>query len=495
MKIAVWVSGLIAKPLLQFVEEINARGVDVTVICSTSIEKQHVRRKAAGSINEVVSVYDVYEEFWKERASMDIEQVLAEAERNEAKYDVSLMEMLKADRHMARGFVKGAWFPRSLFSEKLNYCEYLDIINRTLTFFEAFFARHHVQGLLMEVASFHAKAACVVAKSKGIKVRIPHPSRVEDSYFFSHNEFIEYPRLDENYHRNIEKIHADPEKNQPKSAESYQLAVTEISGYLEYRSLVVTIKSILRQILVHIYQKAKGLKKYSPYYLRDRVRAVWLYHWGIKQADKQQYLQVEQYTQQKYIFYPLQLEPESATLVMSPEFDHQLYLVHLLASNLPAGWELVIKEHPLALGTRPVGFMESLIAYPNVQFASPFDSAKKWFLNSQAVAIITGTVGFEAAFDGIPVISFGKHNFITMLDYVFEVDSHDSVKKAMGQLSKQLIPDEKERKLQGYALEEALKQQSFPLDAGSFYAKKGEVKAEEMEIFVDQLIASLDQAL
>jgi len=489
-KIAVWMSGLLAKPLMQFINEIQNQGFDVIVVCSTSADKKLIKDKWGHKLSDVVSISGVFDDFWEKRSEIVIEKVVDQARLNEKQYNTNMMEMIKADRHMGRGFIKGAWFPRSLFSESLNYYDYLDIVNRTFDFFEIFFTRHKIDVFVLEVASFYTKAACVAARSKNIQIRIPHPSRIETGYFFAHNEFIEIPCLEKQYHKNLENLKLDSSgKKRPEIEESYKLAKSEISGYLEYRSFKVTIKNIIRQVMVHFYQKLKKIKKYSPYFVRDRVKAVWLYHRGIKQAEKQKFLKYNQLKKSEYLFYPLQLEPESAMMVMSPEFDHQLYLIHILASNLPAGWKLIVKEHPLALGTRPSGFIEKISAYPNVDFADPFESAREWYLNSQALVMITGSLGYEAALEGIPVISFGKHNLIKVLDFVFEVDSYESAQKVIDRILKRDIPDFNERQKKAYVLKETLRQVSFPLDDNLTVDKNG--NCHEMVVFVNNLIASL----
>jgi len=492
-EIAVWMAGWLAKRLKPFIGEMRKRGYDVSVICSTDVDRKLVLKDQKEAVKEVISVSEVFDRFWKERPQLQVQEVVEKARRNEERYPAHLVDLIKADRHMGRGFVRGGWFPRSLLSESVNYFEYLDIINRMLHFLEAFFSRHNFQVLMTEVASFPTKAACVVARANGVKIRTPHPSRIQDLYFFAHNEFLEIPPLEGHYHDILKNGSSNGLEVQPPcQEESYGLAKSEIGTYLEYSSLRVTLKGILQQLLVQAYRKLRKYDVYSPYYVRDRVKAVWLYHRGIKEFEKRKFPGMDEFMGKKYVFYPLQLEPESALLVMSPEFSHQEYLIHLLASNLPAGWTLIVKEHPLALGTRPPGFYETIEGYPNVVFVKPLDSAKEWYLRSQAVAMITGSVGYEAAIDGFPVISFGKHNFIEMLDYVFEVDSHETVRSAMDRIERGEIPDEPERKRQGCALKEALKRISFPLDGSPQVSKGGEAKAAmAMSLFTDRLIESV----
>jgi hypothetical protein len=491
-EIAVWMVGWIARRLGPFVKEAAERGFDVSVICSTKVDQKIVLREHKGLVKEVISISEVFDRFWEERTKLQIDKAVEKAIRNEKHYQCPVVDLIRADRHMGRGFVKGGWFPRSLLSEKVGYYDYLDLMNRMLDFLDSFFSRHNFSVLMTEVASFPTKAACLVARSRGVAIRNPHPSRIEDFYFFSHDEFVGFPPLEQDYRRALQNADpGDSERLPRQQDESYGLARTEIGGYLEYRSLWRTIRGIAQQLLVQAYRKLRRYTVYSPYYVRDRVKAVWLYHRGIRQFDRKRFPKRDEYAGRDYVFYPLQLEPESAMMVMSPEFGHQEYLIHVLASSLPAGWTLVAKEHPLALGTRPPGFYERIEAYPNVVLANPFDGAMEWYAGSRAVAMITGSVGYEAALRGIPVISFGQHNFIRVLDHVFVVDSHESVRNALLCIHKQGMQDETVRRHQGWVLRQALIERSFRLNGRVSSGRKGDQEGREVAHFADKLIESL----
>ena len=496
-EIAVCMAGWLAKRINPLVGEMESRGYDVSVICFTAVDRDLMSQKQRGVLKEAISVSEVFDRFWEERSQLRIDEVVEKGKENEAYYQVPLMDLIKADRHMGRGFIKGAWYPRSLLSETLHYYEYLDIINRMVAYFESFFSRHDFGVLLTEVASFPTKAACVVARSKGIEIRIPHPSRTGNLYFFAHNEFIEIPPLEEEYHRVLKSTNkCEWEESQPSGEESYGLAKSEIGGYLEYRSIRKAVWGMIQQLLYQLYRRIKRYSVYSPYYVRDRIKAVWRYHRGIKEFENRKFPKLDQFAGKDYLFCPLQLEPESAMMVMSPEFSHQEYLVHVIASNLPAGWSLVVKEHPLALGTRPPGFYDNIEAYPNVVMVSPFDSAREWYSKSQAVGMITGSVGYEAALEGIPVISFGYHNFIRVLEHVFVVNSHESIRDAISYIKNGKINNENIRKIQGLILRKVLIENSFSYSAG-IHAEENREKAEEkmMAVFVDKLLESLEMSV
>jgi len=75
-------------------------------------------------------------------------------------------------------------------------------------------------------------------------------------------------------------------------------------------------------------------------------------------------------TERPFIYYSLSLEPEFATQGRSKEFNDQASIIRQIAMNLPAGYDLVFKEH-VVLGRRHLAFYSDLTKYPNVKMAHP----------------------------------------------------------------------------------------------------------------------------
>ena len=275
MNIAIWNAGLISKPFCQFITQIN-KNVNIFVICSTDYEKNAIEKELNGRIIKAISITNIYSRNTVQTRKDDLSIILKKAELNEQRYDTTIIDIIKTDRHIGRGFVKGGWYPRSSLSEDVQYIDSVNIVNNAIDFFDDFFTENKINALLLEVASLNTKVACVVARSKDIKIRIPHPSRVGEGYFFSENEFIEYPNLFLDYKKNISNLKEGVAEKEFLNGESYKLARTEISSYLEYKSLFFTLKSMANQVLVHIYKKLIGNNKYSSYYIYDRLRVVWI---------------------------------------------------------------------------------------------------------------------------------------------------------------------------------------------------------------------------
>ena len=74
----------------------------------------------------------------------------------------------------------------------------------------------------------------------------------------------------------------------------------------------------------------------------------------------------------KYVYFPLQVDPESSTMVISPMHTDQLSVIESLAKSLPADMILVVKEHLPMLGCRKLEFYRRIMEMPRVVLVNPF---------------------------------------------------------------------------------------------------------------------------
>ena len=85
---------------------------------------------------------------------------------------------------------------------------------------------------------------------------------------------------------------------------------------------------------------------------------------------------------------------------------------------MPAGVPLVVKEHPRSIGFRPFGYYEKLLEIPNVRLAEPLLPSIAIVREAALVAVISGTIGLEAAILGKPVLLFGRPAYAALPDSV-----------------------------------------------------------------------------
>lgn len=111
-----------------------------------------------------------------------------------------------------------------------------------------------------------------------------------------------------------------------------------------------------------------------------------------------------------FLYFPLQFEPEIATLVISAV--DQRSIIDLIARRIPIGWRLLLKEHPAMAGQRDPAFYRDVLArHPNVAFIDAAVPSLALVRDAQAVFTLNGTVAIEAAALGKPVITQALSRF------------------------------------------------------------------------------------
>lgn len=120
-----------------------------------------------------------------------------------------------------------------------------------------------------------------------------------------------------------------------------------------------------------------------------------------------------------FIYMPLHYQPEKTTLPDGLRFVDQLHLAEVIASALPKGWKLYVKEHArqfnLSYGLRGVAwtkgrsmnFYRRLASMPGIEMVDLSVDSAQLVARSRAVATITGTSAWEGLQIGVPALIFG----------------------------------------------------------------------------------------
>jgi hypothetical protein len=128
---------------------------------------------------------------------------------------------------------------------------------------------------------------------------------------------------------------------------------------------------------------------------------------AVNRQFERRYVRLADLPALSYAFFPLHTEPEISLLVHSRAYLNQIEVIRTLAQSLPVGWSLLVKEHPASVGKRPVNYYAKLLEIPNVRLADPGLPSTALIEHARLVATIAGSIGFEAALLGKPVIIFG----------------------------------------------------------------------------------------
>jgi len=149
----------------------------------------------------------------------------------------------------------------------------------------------------------------------------------------------------------------------------------------------------------------------------------------------------------KFLFVPLQYQPECSTCPEGGIFVDQILMLRLLSSVIPKDWTLYVKEHMVQwasakqaahLGRRR-GYYKELVSLGNVQLISSHIQPDKLMDHSCAIATVTGTVALEAVVRGKPALVFG-HRYQGCTE-MFHVSDTVSCKAAIKGIQEGYVPD------------------------------------------------------
>ena len=123
----------------------------------------------------------------------------------------------------------------------------------------------------------------------------------------------------------------------------------------------------------------------------------------------------------EFIYFPLHIDPEASTMVLSPWHTDQLGVVEALAKSAPAHMHIVVKDHSPMLGLRPRGFYRQIAKMPRVMLLNPVHSTFDLIGKAALTAVITGTAAWEAILLGRPALIMGDSPFLSVGEgFVYE---------------------------------------------------------------------------
>ena len=110
----------------------------------------------------------------------------------------------------------------------------------------------------------------------------------------------------------------------------------------------------------------------------------------------------------KYVYFPMHKEAELAQTFQATLWHDQRNTIRVLASMLPAGSRLLVREHRFNFGQRPSRFYREMASIPNLLMIDPFDSQFKYLRNADLIVTENGSSGWEGLLLNRRVITLSK---------------------------------------------------------------------------------------
>ena len=347
------------------------------------------------------------------------------ARANETRYGIHyIRDVVQLDRTL---FTKASGIaPFSIYArdDAPPLVEIFDRINRWLAWSEQLFDRQSFDLFMGWPMAVPDTCCTYVARRRGLLVTHAYPARLENLALWASGPFIADFQHDEAFQR-VGKVGEFDLKTLASPDAPARHSAKRVSDLYSGRRV---IRDLARLTLERIHHWVLDLRAGRVPWRARRLKFVdvaaarirtWRFY---REFNKLCVSDLAAITKRPFVFFAFQQEPEFTVQAQSRTFNDQQAIVRQLAKSMPAGVNLVIKEHTL-VGYRPPSFYRELVAFPNVIMASPDIPGPKLVQQCVAVASLRGTVTLEAALCGKPALLFGGESEFSMLPNVRMVDS------------------------------------------------------------------------
>lgn len=415
--------------------------IPLLVVSSEEDKKFYIRQDGDCFTDATIVVAS---SFYREAMETDLSawKHLADRARTyEDRFEITFnRSLVQADRHLGRDFIWG-WhgYPTSYAQEKSNQAGRLKATVSRFDFFCKLFISHPPE-LIVGYGGFGSGISTGpvwhLCKENSVPFRSLASARFGGLHYWSIDPFNN-PTTDfftSQKNRGAPLSQGLKQINDLiKPPSSFQAVKRENP----YPTLSRSLKIGYYQFAMRCYHKIKGYSKslfgYKPVDAGIAPFIDWYNGRYFKSLNPTTLANIPKHL--KVVAVPLQVEPEISIQGQSPNASNILNLIFETALSLPSDAIVIVKEHPLQVGRRPKWFYRLVSRMPNVQFLDPTVSGTELLAHTDLVVQINSSMGYQAAVQGIPVITFSPDGPITVLDHVTVVHSVQDLKQIMTYLA------------------------------------------------------------
>ena len=255
-----------------------------------------------------------------------------------------------------------------------------------------------------------------VAKAKGIETLIVTQSLLPNYYYSLHSvdDCGILPPL------SLNKI-IDPMTNEWRETSDWfymqnikqghgELGALGVRGIIHLFVFLLTTSPLKLWRLAYILRLLKSMRKISSAFPEWRDPFAKFFH--VKQLayfeNLIEFERAEINLDRKFVYFPLQLQPEMTTSSLGSRYSDQILAIEQLAKIIPTDCFIYVKENPKQTGKmRGPMFFHRLRRISSVRILPSHANTHTLTNHAVFVATVTGTVGWEAIRKGKKVLVFG----------------------------------------------------------------------------------------
>lgn len=206
-------------------------------------------------------------------------------------------------------------------------------------------------------------------------------------------------------------------------------------------------KLSLNILLIRYFYETLAILNPNKYYLLDFISSIKNMHLAKKYYKLTKDFNINNLKNSRYIFVPMAYQPECTTVPIGGEHYWDYFtIIKTLAAYLPSDVKIFVKEHPhqfqiwntLAMSRanryRDNKYYDDLLKISDRIVLLPHELPSKDIIdNSLALAIATGTAGFEALINNKNVLVFG-HPYYKNIEGIFYIRSEKDLKDGIDKI-------------------------------------------------------------
>ena len=321
----------------------------------------------------------------------------------EEKYGLNLW----LDVYTERSFYK-YWTEFHKFTKE----EILSIAENSISFFVDILEKFKPKLVLMQQAGENISNLLLyrIAKKMKIKILMPIPVHTHNTIIISDN--IGSREISDEF-KKLMKDFTNESKIYDEEFIKKSNLIETVNVQLKFNSNT-TFSQKINHYIKRLSHNPEPIYKNIGKTKLKMIKYKYQNHFEIKK--RKQFLDnksIKSIEDKKFVYYPLQSEPEAKVLTESPFYSNQIALIENIARSIPIDLVLYVKEHPIQKTKlwRTIEDYNKILALPNVKLVHPSVNSQELISKSQGVIVINGSVGFEGLFYKKPIILFGDEYY------------------------------------------------------------------------------------
>ena len=293
---------------------------------------------------------------------------------------------------------------------KFSYDEILLILEDEIKLYEIILDEVKPDFVLMAMShQQHNHIFYEICKARGIKILIPLTARIGiDAKRSPHSSrFYLSDQIDPRFP--LPKYKISKNDNKATITQQNNLIIDKKFSH----SVQNSTGSYSKATIKYLFANDDNVKTHYTYFGRSKIKVIFeMLFYELRKKYREDFmsknLKREIDEKPNFVYFPLHQEMERILLIGAPFFMNQFEVIKNIASSLPIGYKLCVKDHLVmdVRGWRSVNEMKKIMDLRNVVLLHPLTNSSEIIKKSKLVISIAGSSSIEAALYNKPSISF-----------------------------------------------------------------------------------------